>query len=88
VAREFFRIVAENVPTVRDFWTMRQRGRPLRNRALRREWAEGISVYDDFEAAREVARMYGFRPGASVVKVMIPEDGSLEFRQTFDDARH
>ena len=67
---------------------MRQQGRPLRNRALEREWAEGISVYDDFESACEVARKYGFRPGTYVVRVMVPDDGSVEFRQTFDDEHH
>ena len=88
MAREFFRIVAGNVPTLKDFWTMRQQGRPLRNPALRRDWAEGISVYDDLDAACEVARKYGFRPGAYVVKVMVPDDGSVAFRQIFDEEHH
>ena len=67
---------------------MRQQGRPLRNRALRREWADGISVYHDFDSACEVARKYGFRPGTYIVSVLVPNDGSVEFRQTFDEEHH
>lgn len=55
---------------------------------MKREWAEGISVYDDFDAACDVARKYGFRPGAYIIRVMVPDDGSVEFRQTFDEEHH
>ena len=35
-----------------------------------------------------MARTYGFRPGTYVVNVMVPDDGSVEFRQTFDEEHH
>jgi hypothetical protein len=88
VAREFFRIVSGRRPTITDFRSMRDLGRPLRNRAYEREWAEGISAYDDFDRACEVARSYGFRPGRYIVKIMVPTDGTVEFKQTFDDEHH
>jgi hypothetical protein len=40
-------------------------------------------VYDDFAHACELARANRFRHGAYIVKVAVPEDGSVEFKQTF-----
>lgn len=88
MAREFFRIVRGKEPTLEDFRSLRAQGRPLRNRTYEREWAEGISVFDDFDRACEVARTYGFRPGAYVVRIMVPDDGTVKFKQTFDDEHH
>lgn len=63
---------------------MRDLGRPLRNRACEREWAEGDSVYDTVERARDVARQYALHPGRYIVMLMVPTDSMVEFKQTFD----
>ncbi|MBA2597223.1 MAG: hypothetical protein H0V00_11435 [Chloroflexia bacterium] len=88
MAREFFHIVRGKTPAIADFRTQREQGRRLKQPAYEREWAEGISVYDDFERVCAVARKFGFRAGSYVVKIVIPEDAFLEFRQTFDDPHH
>jgi hypothetical protein len=88
VAREFFRIVHGKEPTIEDFKSLRALGRRLRDPAYEREWAEGISVYDSFDRACEVARSYRFRPGSYVVKLVVPEESDVEYRQTFEDPRH
>ncbi|MGH2616904.1 MAG: hypothetical protein ACRDJC_16855 [Thermomicrobiales bacterium] len=88
MAREFFRLVSSEIPTIEDFRTQREQGRRLKHPAFEREWAEGISVYDDFERACAVARKFGFRAGSYVAKIVVPEGAGLEIRQTFDDPRH
>jgi hypothetical protein len=88
VMREFLRIVRDSKPTLEDFTSLRAQGRRLRDPAYEREWAEGVSVYDDFERACEVARRYRFRAGSYNVKIMVTEDAGVEFRQTFEDPHH
>ena len=53
-----------------------------------REWAEGVSVYDDFDRACAVAKKFGFRAGSYVVRLLVPNDADLEIMQTFDDPHH
>jgi len=55
MAREFFHIVRGKTPAIADFRTQREQGRRLKQPAYEREWAEGISVYDDFERVCAVA---------------------------------
>lgn len=86
--REFFHIVHGKTPTIEDFRSQREQGRRLKHPAYEREWAEGISVYDDFERTCAVARKFGFRAGSYVVKIVVPEGAGLEFRRTFDDQHH
>ncbi len=40
-------------------------------------------MYDDFAHACDTARANRFRHGSYIVKVAVPEDGSVEFKQTF-----
>jgi hypothetical protein len=86
VSREFFRIVRGREPSLEDFRSLRAlgRGRP-RNLRYEREWAEGVSVYDDFDQACKMARANRFRQGTFIVKIVIPEDSGIEFRQTFTE---
>jgi hypothetical protein len=88
VTREFFRIVRDREPTAEDFKSLRAQGRRLRDPTYEREWAEGVSVYDDFDRACEVAQTYGFRPGSYLVRIVIPDNANVEYRQTFEDRHH
>lgn len=81
--REFFRIVRGARPVLDDFKPLGATGRPLRFPEYRREFEEGISVYDDFGHACAMARGNRFRQGRFLVKLLIPDDGGIEFKQTF-----
>jgi hypothetical protein len=88
VARKFYRIVHSAVPTVDDFRTAAEEGMPLTNEAHRREWAEGISVYDDLEYTLERARKTRGRLGAFVATVVIPGTGGVEVAKTMKNRQH
>jgi hypothetical protein len=83
VAREFFRIVRGSRPVLEDFVPLGATGRVLRFPEYRREFEEGISVYDDFDHACAMARKNRFRQGRFLVKLVVPDDGSVELKQTF-----
>ena len=83
MAREFFRFVRGSRPTLEDFKPIGATGRPLRFPQYRREFEEGVSVFDNFDHACRTARRNRFRQGRYIVKVTVPEDGSVEFKQTF-----
>lgn len=53
-----------------------------------REWAIGVSVYDDFDEACAVSRRYAFRQGSYIARIVVPEGAEVEFRQTFDNEHH
>ena len=86
--RTYFRIVRGEEPTLEDFWSLRAQGKALSDPAIEREWAEGISVFDDFDRACAVARRFGFRLGAYVVALVVPSDADIEIRKTFKDWHH
>lgn len=86
--RTYFRIVRGEEPTVEDFWSLRAQGKALSDPAIEREWAEGISVFDDFDRACAVSRRYGFSHGSYVVAVVVPNDADIEIRKTFRDRHH
>src|SRR5262249_75035 len=88
MARIFFRIVRGPVPTLDDFKSGKQLGKPLRDPTLSREWATGISVFDSLEYAAERARAMRFRLGTWIAILSIPESSSIEWSQTGNDARH
>ena len=74
-------IIRGPVPEVDDFRTLRQPGKPLFDEALRREWPEGISVYDDQDFAIKRARANNTGLGRFVVPMTLPDDASIEFTQ-------
>lgn len=86
--RTYFRIVQGEEPRVEDFWSLRDQGKALSDPAIEREWAEGISVFDDFDRACAVSRRYGFSHGLYMVAVVIPSDTDIEIRKTFRDRHH
>jgi len=61
---------------------------PLTNAAHRREWAEGISVYDDLAYALRRAQRTRGRLGGFVATVVIPGTGGVEVAKTMKNPRH
>jgi hypothetical protein len=74
--------------TPRDFMSHRALGLPLTNPALAREWAEGVSVYDDFDRACKIAARFRFRFGTHLVRVALSDASTVECRQTSRDRHH
>lgn len=85
--RAFYRIVRSEHPTLDDFKSARELGKPLVRRYLR-EWAEGISVHDDLDHSIAHARDNRLRLGCHVAKMVIPDGGSIELAQTTRDRHH
>jgi len=54
---------------------------------MRREWESSASVYDDFEVAVAIALKYPSL-GSHIAKVVVPEDGNVEFAQTMKNIHH
>jgi len=87
--RTFFRIVRHRPPILDDFKSHKALGRPLRDPAMAREWADGISVYDSLDYAVARVRVARFRLGRFVVPMTIsPADAHVAFAQTGNDPRH
>lgn len=84
----FFRIVRNAVPTVDDFRTAREDGLPLVDTKYFREWAEGVSVYDNLDYALARARTNTTGLGRFVVAIAVPDDGSIDFAKTMRNRRH
>ena len=86
--RTYFRIVGAAVATVDDFLPAAARGRRKpKNRDLWRPWAEGVSVYDDVDWARErVADMP--RLGSFLAEVVLDESSRITAVQIGDDPSH
>lgn len=87
-ARTFYRIIRGNVPTVDDFKSAKELGKPLRDVTLRRQWAEGLSVYDNLDHAKRRTRYYRFLIGRHVVALQIDGDTGIEVEQTGADPHH
>ena len=81
-------MVQSETATPRDFMSHRALGLPLTNPALAREWAEGVSVYDDFDRVCRIAQRFKFRFGSYVVRVVLSDASSVECRQTSRDKHH
>jgi hypothetical protein len=81
--REFFRIVRSERPTRDEFRSLADEGKVCVSRRNLRECAEGISVFDDFAHACMLARTYHFQRGRFVARLVVPDDGSVEFAKTF-----
>lgn len=79
----FYRLIHGANPTDGDFRTPRESGTSLFNEAYEREWAEGISVYDDRDFALRRARNSKSDLDDHVVPICIPEDSDVEVRKPF-----
>lgn len=86
--REYFRMVHGETATLRDFMSHRALGFPLTNPVLAREWAEGISVYDDYDRACRIAARFRFRFGSYLARVVLGDESPVECRQTSRDKHH
>lgn len=84
----YYRIVRNAIPAADDFRTAREEGLPLLDNRYLREWDEGISVYDNFEYALKRARDNRTNLGRFVATLVVPEDGSIEVRQTMRPPHH
>jgi hypothetical protein len=71
-----------------DFRTPKESGTPLYNLAYEREWADGISVYDDLAFALRRARNNKSDLGDHVVPLCISEDSDVKVRKTFGSHHH
>ena len=83
VARQFYRIVRSQYPSLDDFRSLGDEGKVCVSARRYRECAEGVSVFDDFRHACDLARTYDFRRGRFVATLTVPDDGSVEFAKTF-----
>jgi hypothetical protein len=88
VGDTFYRTVRNVISTEDDFRTAEEEGVILVDARYRREWAEGISVYDDLEYALNRARKNRSNLGRYVVTMIVPNDGSIEVRQTGRPPHH
>ena len=86
--RIFYRIVRDDPPTDADFKSHQAMGRPLRDPSLRRERAEGISVYDSLPCALHRIRATRAKIGRFVVPLAVPDGTSIDVRRTGNDPRH
>jgi hypothetical protein len=89
VARELFRFIRGETPTLDDFRSQGAAGKRMRFNthdpdAVRR-WHEGISVYDDLERAIELARGGGF---AGIAMLRLAEPHKHEVSQFGRDEHH
>ena len=88
MARELYRIVRGPVPTIDDFRSARDDGVALVDPRFEREWAEGVSVYDNLDYALQRARTNRTGLGRFVVTIVIPDDGSIEVAKTMRNRHH
>ncbi len=88
MGQRLFRIIRGNWPTIDDFKSHKEIGKPLLDDRWRREWASGVSTFDTLDYAIQRARVLRFKVGEWVVALDLPDDGSVEFRQTGDDPHH
>lgn len=88
VPRELYRIIRGAIPTIEDFKSARDLGKPLRSPRYEREWAEAVSAYDDLGYAVARAIENRWQLGSYVATLAVPDDGSVEIAQTTRDRHH
>lgn len=84
----FFRIIRDEPASLADFASARDLGKPMRDPAMQREWAEGMSVFDSLPHTISRAKAARWRLGRFAVPVCVPDDGSIEVKQTGNDPHH
>ena len=88
MARMFWRIVRGPTPTLDDFRPNKELGKPLRDPAMHREWASGVSVYDSLDHATARVRIARYRLGRWLAAIAVPEDEAIEVVQSGRDEHH
>jgi hypothetical protein len=87
VSRVFYRIIQGPEPVLEDFKSNMELGKPMPHESLRREWDSAFSVFDELDYA--IANAVKFpKLGNFIAKVVVPEDGSVEFAQTTRRRHH
>ena len=85
----FYRIIRGPIPTLEDFLSARDLGvSDQPPQGLEREWAESISVYDGLEYTIRRAETARREIGRFVVRLDVPDDGSVEFAKTTRNRHH
>lgn len=84
----YFRFVRGPAVSLDDFRSQGALGRTLRSRGDERAFNEGISVYDDFDQACEVAASIQYLRGPYLAILSIPAELGIEVTQTGRNARH
>lgn len=87
--RRFYRVVATNSPTLRDFLSLKALGRHLRPSAsaLQRHIYDGLSVSSTIAGARYTTKRYP-RTGAFIAVLDVPDDGRFVVGQTTPTLTH
>lgn len=81
----FYRIVQTNPPTLGDFLSDKDQGRPVRSGTHRHFW-DGISVYATEQQARRKVQDYPFL-GSFIAQLEIPDQASLRIERTLRRSR-
>jgi hypothetical protein len=84
----FYRIIRGTLPTVEDFTSARDLGKPLRDPTMYRQWAFGISVYDSLDHAIARALFYRLKLGQHIAAIAVPREAGIAFEQTGSDLHH
>jgi len=89
VARNLFRFIRDETPTLEDFTSHGALGKRMRrdqddSEAVRR-WHGGVSVFDDVARAREVASRFGF---GWIATLTLEDTAGFEVSQYGKDRHH
>ena len=83
----FYRVTMTDPPTVADFRSDKERGRPApRTPELLPLW-DGLSVLDSEAGAREIGRRFPAN-GSFIAVLDIPDDGAIRYRRTLRRPGH
>ena len=83
--RTFYRVVATDPPTRRDFLSHQALGKPLREASERELWT-GVSVQSTEQQARHRAKLPGF--GRYIAELWIRDTDSIRWRRTGRQSGH
>lgn len=85
---QFYRIVKTNPPTVSDFLSAQELGRPRPTRIELLPYFAGISVYATEAGARSQAHRWWPRLGTFLAQLEVPEGGDIQHEKSMTDPNH